>query len=164
MEKASNDQLKKFKDLVEDIRICMMLTTSADGELNSRPMSTSKVDEDGTLWFFTNEFSPKAKEISKNNRVYLTYSSPSKNEYLGLEGDASLVDDRKLMDELWNPSMKAWFPGGKDDPAIILIKVVPDGADYWEGPSNKLRFVIGVAKALLTGQQYKDGEHGHLNV
>jgi len=164
METAGKEQLEKFISLVEDIRICMLLTFDGNGQPQSRPMSTSKIEEDGTIWFFSNEFSAKVSEISKNNEVYLTYSSPSKNEYVGFSANAELVEDRAKIDELWNDTMKAWFPKGKDDPGLLLIKITPAEAEYWEGPSSKIRFALGVIKALVTGQTYKDGEHGHLKV
>ena len=164
MQEATKDQVKKVKDLIEDIDINIFTTKESDGKLRGRPMSTAKVEEDGSLWFFTNEYSGKVDEISHNNEVYLTYASKASSEYLVLHGKASLSDDKAKMKELWNPTMKAWFPEGLDDPKILLIKVDPTEAEYWESASNKIMMVFGMAKALLTGEEYKEGNHGKVNL
>ncbi|MDB5202273.1 MAG: pyridoxamine 5-phosphate oxidase-related FMN-binding protein [Ferruginibacter sp.] len=158
------EQLEKFRDLIEDVRVCMMITKSADGELAARPMSTSKVEEDGSIWFFTNEYSGKVEEINREHEVFLSYASPAKNTYLSFPGKATISNDRAKMEELWNPTMKAWFPEGLEDPKIALINVHPGDAEYWESNSSKVVFAFNVLKSLVTGKQYDEGEHGKLSV
>ena len=73
---AKEEAIKKFKDLVHDVNICMFTTIDDHNRLFSRPMSTAKIDEDGNAWFFTNEFSEKIQEVSRDNSVYLIYAHP----------------------------------------------------------------------------------------
>jgi general stress protein 26 len=157
------EQLKKFKDLAEDIRVCMMITKTAEGKLNARPMSNAKVDEDGSIWFFTNEYSGKVEEISHKNEIFLSYSSPSKNSYLSFNAKATLSDDKEKIKELWSPAMKAWFPEGVDDPKILLIKADPEEAEYWDSSSSKAVILFSMIKAAVTGK-YTEGDHGTLKV
>lgn len=159
----NSEQLTRFKELVQSVNTCMMITKDADGKLTSRPMSTAKVDEDGSLWFFTNEYTGKVEQISHENEVYLTYANPSKNVYIAFNATASLHDDKNKIDELWNPMLKAWFPEGKDDPKILLIKANPQEAEYWEGSANKIVLFFHQLKAAITGN-YTDGEHGTLTL
>lgn len=164
MEQATNDQLKKVKDLIEDINVNIFITRHEGNQLRGRPMSTASVEDDCSLWFFTNEYSGKVDEISHNSEVYLTYASQGSSKYLVLQGKAELSDDRKKMEELWSPVMKVWFPEGLDDPKILLIKVTPTEAEYWESASNKVMMYFGMAKALLTGEEYKEGKHDKVNL
>lgn len=90
-----HEAIKKFRDLVNDVNICMFTTMDENYGLSSRPMFTSKVDEEGNVWFFTNEFSEKINEVSKDNLVHLIYSHPVKNIYVDVKGTCSLVIDRK---------------------------------------------------------------------
>ena len=46
-----NGSVKKLRKLMKDIRTAMLTTTARDGSLRSRPMTTSEVEFDGTLWF-----------------------------------------------------------------------------------------------------------------
>jgi len=127
-------------------------------------MATAKMDEDGSLWFFTNEYSGKVEEISDKNEVLVCYASTSENSYVTINGIASLNDERSKIEELWNPSMKAWFPKGLDDKKILLIKVDPYEAEYWEGSASKIVVAFNIAKSLATGKRYDQGEHGKINL
>ena len=55
MKQRGRAGLEKFNELLKDIKTCILITRSLDGQLDARPMATSGSDEDGTLWFFTNE-------------------------------------------------------------------------------------------------------------
>jgi general stress protein 26 len=120
-----------LKKMVEDVRICMFTTLSDKDEFSSRPMATAKVEEDGSIWFFTNEYSLKTKEISKENEVTLGYSDPSSNTYVAVNGKADLVDDQTKKEAYFSPVIKAWFPDGVEDPRLILIKVEPTVAESY---------------------------------
>ena len=89
----NEENVKLLKEKIEDVRICMFTTLSLNDELSSRPMATANVEDDGSIWFFTNEYSLKNTEISKNNRVMLAYSNPSNNTYMYVNGKAELVED-----------------------------------------------------------------------
>ncbi len=156
------NNISKLKELAEDIDICMFISFS-NNEPHGRPMSTNTVDEDGSIWFFTNDYTSKVEEISQDGNVYLTYSSKSKNEYLTVHGKAILNDDKSKMEALWSPALNAWFPEGLDDPKILLIEVKPTQAEYWEGPSNKLVMAFGMVKALVKGEEYDQGENEKLS-
>ena len=164
MADTKNNDQQKVKELIEEIRINTFITKDASGKLTGRPMGTSKVEDDGSLWFFTNEYSGKTNDISHNSEVFLTYASPSKNSYVTIDGIASLSDDKAKMEELWNPSMKAWFPEGLDDPKIQLIKVDPTKAEYWDGNSSKIVLAFNMLKAVVTGKEYNAGEHGKVDL
>ena len=140
-----------LKELAEKVRICMFNTITVEGEFNSRPMATTKIEEDGSIWFFTNEYSPKSKEISKDNQVNLCYSEPSSNTYVYVNGKAELVDDKVRKEAYFNPFVKAWFPEGVDDPKLILIKVTPEVAEYWDSSSSKMVVAFKMLKAVVTG-------------
>ena len=68
------ESLKKLNKLVNNVKICMFATVNQDYSLDSRPMQTIQVDAEGNIWFFTNEYSDKVGDISKDNTVYLIYS------------------------------------------------------------------------------------------
>ena len=163
MENNHEEQLKKFKDLVEDVNVCMMITKAEDGKLYARPMSNAKVEEDGSIWFFTNEYSGKVDQISDENEIFLTYSSPSKNSYVSLNAKATLSDDKEKIDELWTPAMNAWFKDGKNDPKILLIHATPIEAEYWDSSSSKIVMLFNMVKAAITGN-YTGGDHAKLKI
>jgi len=163
MSKDNND-LSKVKELIENIGVNIFTTKEKDGSLRGRPMRTAQVDEDGCLWFFTNEYSNTVEQLEEDSEVYLTYASQASSTYVIVHGKASLNNDKAMMKALWNPTMDAWFPEGLADPNILLIKVKPEKAEYWESATNKLVMWYGMAKAMITGEKYDKGKHGEVDL
>lgn len=148
-----------LKDMAESVRTCMFTTFSVNDGFGSRPMGTAKIEDDGSLWFYTNEYSLKSKEISKDDQVLLAYSDPGKNTYLTVKGKAELVDDQVRKEAYFSPFIKAWFPDGIEDPRLILIKVTPETAEYWDASASKIVVLFSVLKAVVTGDTPDLGKH-----
>jgi general stress protein 26 len=143
---------QKLFELIRDIRTCMMTSQESDGSLHSRPMHSMEPDENGHLWFFTKLQTPKVAEISKDRQVNLAYADPDNQHYVSISGVGEVVREKAKIDEKWSEGLRAWFPDGKDDPAIALIRVKPVRGEYWDSPSSALVHLYGTMKATLTGQ------------
>lgn len=157
-----NEDLNKLAAALKDIKFTMFTTVAPDGALCSRPMATLKVEEknfDGKLWFFTDRNSPKVSNIEKDQHVNLAYAEPSKQKYVSVCGRANMVEDRQKMKELWTPAMKAWFPEGIDDPSLGLMCVDVESAELWDSPPSKVVQLVGMVKAVATGERYHGEKH-----
>lgn len=157
---SQTEQLDSLKQKIKGVRVAMLTTLTEDGGLRSRPMQTNEMDSDGTLWFFTKESSGKMDEIAQEHQVCLAYADPDANTYVSVKGTAVQVDSPAKKKELYTPALKAWFPDGLDDPELTLLKVTIDEAEYWDGSSNQLVVGFKMLKAALTGQPFRDGDHG----
>ena len=153
----------KLKSAAEDIKFCMY-TTYKDGKIESRPMTTLQIDEDGNAWFFTSRKTEIGSETDPAEAVTLIYSDPKNNTYLSVSGNAAVVEDEAKKNELWGPMSKAWFPEGKDDPNIVMLKVTTDEAAYWDNTSSQMVVFFSMVKAVLTGTTPDGGDHGKLNL
>ena len=158
-----SEAIEKLKGFLEGIDFTM-LTTINNGKLHSRPMSTQEMDENGDLWFFTQDDSRKIEEIKTDNRINAAYSNPGGNTFVSVFGTAEVVKDRAKIEELWSPIYKAWFPEGLDDPHICLLCVHVEDAEYWDAPNSKIVQLVGFAKALITGKEADMGDHGTVKV
>ena len=147
--------VEKIREMADE-KICLFCTYQ-NNEIASRPMSTAGIDDDGTMWFFSQKDSEKNEQLRLENKVYLMYIDQDKHHYLSLTGTAEVVEDRQKVDELWNGFLKAWFEEGKDDPQISLIKVTPEEGHYWDTQNGKLITLIKIAMAAVTGNRDKDG-------
>jgi general stress protein 26 len=156
--------ISKLKELVDEVNICMFATFDENYNIYSRPMATVEVDEEGTVWFFTNEYSEKVQDISKDNTVNLFYAHPAKNTYVHLKGICTVVNDTERVKAKWNPMMKAWFTEGPQDPKLCFLKVETEEASYWDGTSSKLVTFYKIVKSMATGEKFKDGDKGRLQV
>lgn len=153
----------EVRDIIEEIRVAMLVTTDENKNLNSRPMYTADIDSDNNIWFFTRDDSGKVKELINNHHVNLAYTSPKSGKYLSITGTASLSDNLKRKQDLFNVMTQAWFPKGASDPDLLLIRVDPNQAEYWDTSSSKLLQLFRIVKAVATDSVYQGGEHDKVN-
>jgi general stress protein 26 len=161
-EHPTTESLKYFRDEINEVKTAMLTTYNPDKGFSSRPMGTADVDDEGNIWFFTSEHSEKASEISVENTISLTYSDPKNHTYLSIMGEAEFVDDKAKMKELWNPFVKAFFPEGLNDPKLILLKIIPTDAEYWDSSSSSMVVLFNMLKAVVSGKRYDEGKHGKI--
>jgi general stress protein 26 len=144
----------KLKELISSIGAGMMTTIDGDGNLASRPMLPMLREADQAIWFMTQTDTAKLRDLSHNARVNLTLVG-SHGEFLSVSGRARLSRDRTVIQELWNPAYRAWFPGGPDDERLILVRLVVNQADYWHAPRSRVVRLFGMVKALVTRTPYE---------
>lgn len=157
------DSLKKLRELVRDIDFCMLTTVNEQGDMHSRPMSSNgDIDAEGNLWFFTGLTSHKVTEIKKKDRVNVSFADPDNQRYVSITGRAELVRDPKKIEELWQPAFRMWFPEGKDDPEVSLLRVSLEKAEYWDSPSSTISYALNFVSSLVTGEQPDLGENKKL--
>jgi general stress protein 26 len=162
MADRTHNDLGKLVELIGDIRFTMF-TTHADGRHRARPMTTLKSEPDGSLWFLGNRGSELIDEIAADPSVGLTYADAGAGTYVSVSGSAAAREDRARIKELWNPILNAWWDG-PDDPAIQLIEVRVEAADYWDDQNNRLTRMIGILAAAVTGDEFDEGEIGSIEV
>lgn len=154
---SHNEHVAKLARLIHGVRICMFTTTDVDGRLMSRPMAVQEVEFDGDLWFFTKAGGRKAEQIGREPRVNVSLSSSS--SWISVGGEAEIVRDVAKAKELWNAGIEAWFPGGPEDPDIVLVKVHADGAEYWDTPGAAVVSVLSFIKTKITGKPHHIEDH-----
>ena len=155
---ATPEIREKLWSMMKGIRFAM-LTTEDGPHLRARPMAASQAGFDGTLWFFTRKSSHKVTEVNADERVGVSYSDPSSQNYVSLSGRAMLVTDGASIEAHWDESVRTWFPKGKDDPEIALLKVTVEAAEYWDAPNSTMLHAYGYVKAVLTGEAPNPGEN-----
>ncbi|AND16123.1 general stress protein [Rathayibacter tritici] len=154
---ADSDDRAQITELVTSAGIGLLTTVTATGQLVSRPLKAQDIDFDGELWFFTQDPSPKVDDIRANPSVNVAFES--KKGYLSVAGSASIVHDPAKVDELWSPAVAGWFPDGKDDPTVALIRVHAETVELWATDEPRPVVLFKVLKAAVTGGQPDVGEN-----
>ena len=155
--------LEKLGTLIDGIEVAMLTTHAADGSMVSRPLQTLKFDGGGELVFFTSISSRKIGELTENHDVNLAYSNPSKQIYVSVRGTARIDRDRATIDALWSPVQKIFFPKGKDDPDLVVLRVRVRDAAYWESAGNFVARALDFAAGMLSHEPRDLGKHGTLS-
>ena len=150
----TTSEFEQVGELISKARFAFVTTSADDGRLLSRPLAIQEREFDGDLYFFTEDPSPKTQQVAVDSHVNV--SMQSGDNYLSIAGTASVNKDQALIDELWNPYAEAWFEQGREDPAVALLKVHADSAEYWTVDSPKPVALIKYAKAIITGDRPDD--------
>ncbi len=157
------ESLKKLKDLATSIDFAFLATDLQQQPLDAIPMSTKRVDDDGSIWFLSGANSDHNKNIQKDSKAQLFYSKPGDFQFLSVYGEAYITRERPILESLYGKSDDAWFDG-VDDPNLTAIKFRPLSARYWDSKSNKIVSLLKIAYGAVTGQDTDLGETGSLTV
>lgn len=156
---------QRIKDMVDNASTCFFCTKLTTGEpLKTRPMSVQKVDNSGNLWFLSANDSHKNAEIQADNHVQLLFQGSNYSDFLSLYGTATILTDKALIEELWEPIVKAWFTGGVDDPRITAIKVTAQDGYYWDNKHGNAIAFVKTAIGAAIGKTLDDSIEGKLVV
>jgi general stress protein 26 len=140
----------KLQELLEEFDVAMLVTRTAEGELRARPMALAEAEPDGTVWFLSDRRSAKVEELERDAHVAVTMQS--KTKFVSLSGAAAPVEDRPRVARLWKATWQAWFPGGQDDPNLVLLRVDGQAGEYWDSSgASGVKYLVEAGKALLTG-------------
>ena len=154
--------IKKLGELIHGMKIAMLTTVTANGALRSRPMATLDAAFDGRLWFFTHASGSKADEALSHPRVNLSYADEKAQRYVSVSGAAAVIRDRAKAAQLWKPELATWFKGGLDDPALTLLEITVEEAEYWDAPTRAMVVMAGFIQAVLRSS--KPGEHEKIDL
>jgi general stress protein 26 len=156
---AGPNAVAEFKRLVDGITVVMMTTVAIDDLFRSRPMLLECVEPDGSLTFLTHMSSQKVEELERDPRVNVAFVGDGGDRYVSASGVACVIRDGARIQELWNPTYRAWFPGGAEDPDIAVLTVDVQRVEYWDVPSSRLVRLWGVVRALAGGAPAEAGDH-----
>lgn len=148
---AQPHDLAPLRSLLKSLPVAMFNTVAHDGSVVARPLQALEFDEDGVLWFATGLDSEKATEIRARPHVGLSFADHHANRFVSVSGPARLVNDREKINALWSPAMSVFFPQGKDDPNLVLVRVEIERAEYWDGPATFVGKLLYLAAAAITG-------------
>jgi len=121
---------------------------------HSQPMTAYREEETGTIWFFTLDTTDLARDVATGGQKGMfTYGSKDQEVWACFHGSLSISRNQDVIDKHWNPIVAAWYPEGKDDPHLTLIKFDGDDGRVWVSKKGAVGFFFEVAKANLTKTQ-----------
>jgi general stress protein 26 len=154
---GGQDAVEKIRDIAGKADTCFLVTRGG-----VRPMGVRECDEQGVLWFLSDKHSKKNAQIEADAEVELYFQASEHSGFLHLQGRATVLHDRSLIEKLWTPMAKVWFQEGKDDPCISVIRVQPLGGQYWDNKHGDMVAGVKMVIGAALGKQLDDGEIGNL--
>ncbi len=155
----------ELADKIRPLRFAMFTFVDEHGHLASQPMTNQQVDEHGALWFYTSTLTDLWKCIADNPEVNVSFAQPDDSQYVSISGSAERVVDRDRIRGMWNTMVQAWFPAGPADEHVVLVRVSPHAAEYWDSNDSKMVRMFAMAKAAFTGSRPDvDSDHGKISM
>lgn len=158
MADANTDPKKLKQDLWKKMADSpYVMVGPADGHAHHEPL-TAQLDEDqvDTLFFFIG----KTNRLAGGGRVMAQFVSKGHDFFACLDGQARIDNDPAQIDKLWNNQVEAWFPEGRNDPNLALLRVDIESAELWETDIS----LSGRVKMLFGGTIRADESGSHAKV
>ena len=153
---------KDFEDrlwkTIDDVRIGMLGPVGGKPQ-HMQPMSAFAEPETRTVWFFLKRDNDLLKSTGP---AMFCVVSKDREVYACLGGEISEQHDRARIDKYWGPVTAAWFPEGKDDPELTLLRLTVDDAQVWVAQKGPIKFAYEIAKANLTHKEPDVGDTAKL--
>jgi general stress protein 26 len=144
-------------DIIEKVGVGMM-TTRFSGGLRARPLEARPDRDAGFVWFVTDVRGAKDEEIEAAPEVCFVVIDHKDKAYLSITGRAEVRDDHAKAAEIWKKTDNVWWPDGPSDPNVRVLRLAPEKAELWDGPSNATVAAFEFAKARITGEKPNLGE------
>lgn len=99
-------------------------------------------DQADTLLFFV----ARDNRLVPGGRAMAQFVSKGQDFFACMSGTVSVDNNPALIDKLWSSAAEAWFPGGRNDSDLTLIRFDIDEAELWESDmslSGKLKMLFG---------------------
>jgi general stress protein 26 len=159
---AEQDKIDRVWDIIEKVGVGMLTTRFSCG-LRARPLEARPDREMGIIWFLADSRSNKDNEIGAEPDVGLVFIDPEDKAYLSITARAQVQRDNATAKRIWKTTDKMWWDG-PEDPNLRVLRIDPQLAELWDGPSNRAVAVYEFVKARITGEKPNLGENRKVTV
>lgn len=151
------DLKQEFWSRLDDVQAGLLATD------DTRPVPMSPMPDKAAkaIWFITAAGSSAARAAKSGGEASFHVADPNENFYSNVSGTLEASDDSAKLDELWSAMAAAWFPDGREDEAVRLVKFTPRRAEIWANKGGAA-YLYEIAKANLTDSKPDVGVHGML--
>lgn len=129
-------------------------------QLDADPASavpmTAQLDKDANsaIWFFTT----KDHTFAKGGAATANFSGKGHDLFARFKGNLVEETSRERLDKEWSNFAAAWYPGGKDDPNLLMLRMDLAGAEIWDSDLG----VMTTAKMALGMDVRDESREGHV--
>src|SRR5690349_17959345 len=132
---VQQNPLSRVWDIIEKASVGMLTTRFAEG-LRARPLEPRPDRDEGVIYFLTDVRGAKDDEIEAAPQVAFIIIDHGDKAYLSISGQAEVLRDDAKAAVIWKKTDDMWWPDGPDDPNVRVLRLVPETAVLWDGPSN----------------------------
>ena len=122
----------------------VMLQLDADPD-SAAPM-TAQLDPDASheIWFFVS----RSSHLAEMGPATATFTAKGHDTFARFHGVLSEETSRERKAKQWSKLAEAWFPGGQDDPDLLMLNMKLGDATIWAkaeiGTMGKAKMALGM--------------------
>jgi general stress protein 26 len=146
---------KFWKALESDRTVMLGLAGAQDGHAQPMTALVEGIARSGPIWIFTAKDVDLVQSLGTGERAYLHFAAKDHDLFASVSGDLEPDNDPAAIERLWNPFLAAWYPGGKSDPKLQLLRFEPDDAQIWLN-ENSLLAGIKIMLGRDPKKEFKD--------
>jgi len=113
---------------------------------HSQPMTAQFDGHDGPIWFYGTRSSRLVEGLSSTNNAMAQYVGEGHKLFACISGLLTIDNDRAMIDKFWSNSVEVWYPQGKSDPDLVMLRFDPDHIEVWQADMSmmgKLKMMFG---------------------
>jgi general stress protein 26 len=130
-----------------------------------QPMTAFVERDTNEIWFFTYKDTDlaqsAAEQIDGGRAAFIFYS---RELQACVDGRLSVQHDPERMEKYWNAHVAAWYPEGKDDPRLTLLRLDCTEAAVWLSEAGPVRYAWEILKANVSHSTPDVGERANINL
>ncbi len=103
---------------------------SLQSTANDALVMTAQLDKDAdsAIWFFTS----RDGHLAAMGPATCTFAGKGHDLFARFEGVLSEETSGERLAQQWSNFVEAWFPGGKDDPNLLMLRMDLGQAEIWD--------------------------------
>lgn len=138
---------RRLWDEIERHQVGMLGMTGAAAH-HLQPMTAFVEPEREQIWFFTRADTDLARQVGDGHAAMFVFQQ--KETQACVFGELTAHHDPARIAKYWNAVVAAWYPQGKDDPRLIMLRLECTDAEVWISQTGPMKFVWEIAKANAT--------------
>ena len=129
------------------------LMVGLEGDQQHSVPMTAQLDKNANhaFWFYTS----KDNRLAPGGAAMAQFAAKGHGLFACIMGQLVTETDPEVIDRYWSKQVEAWYPQGRDDPSLLMLRFDLGDAEIWEADLS----VTGLFK-LLTGGDIRAEERG----
>lgn len=114
-----------------------------DNDADSAAPMTAQLDKHANhaIWFFTY----RDNRFAKMGPATANFSSKGHDIFARFHGVLTEETSKERLDKQWDNTVEAWFPKGKDDPNLLMMRMDLGDATIWNADMG----IVNFAKMMM---------------
>lgn len=113
---------------------------------HSQPMTAQFNARQGPIWFYGSRAGRLVEGLASTNDAMAQYVGEGHKLFACMSGSLTIDNDPSIIEKFWSNSVEAWYPGGKTDPDLVMLRFDPQHIEIWQADLSlmgKLKMMFG---------------------